>query len=248
MITEKEKENFKLAAEKANAVDEYKSGIGTLSEKGLHRTIKYFIDEREENHEVAIGAFFADVKNSEGIFEIQTASTSKLQRKLKCFIKDNKVTVVLPLITDKRIVFFDSESAEVINIRLSPKHRCCADALAEIFFISEFLDNENFCVKIMLMSATEYRAVSSESKARKKPNTKIMIKPDELVDIITVSSVDDIRALLPRNLPERFFAKEFTKRLSITPRKSYYALKLLRNLNIVKEVGKNKNAVIYSFS
>ena len=58
------------------------AGIGTLSEKSLHRIFKLYLEPNEEYHEIPFMSSIADIKREEHIYEIQTHSTEKLLPKL----------------------------------------------------------------------------------------------------------------------------------------------------------------------
>ena len=82
-------------------------GIGTYGEKLLHRTLKYYFEPNSDFHEVAFNGSVADIKNGEGIIEIQTRSFEKLVPKLERFLCCSHVTVVYPIIERKRICRMD---------------------------------------------------------------------------------------------------------------------------------------------
>ena len=72
--------------------------IGTLSEKTIHAILKYYLEPNASCHEIRVGSFFADIKNEQGIFEIQTRQFYKLQGKLAVFLEQYPVTVVYPIV------------------------------------------------------------------------------------------------------------------------------------------------------
>ena len=53
-------------------------GIGTLSEKTLHAVLKAYYEPDEDNQEVAVNGYYADIYNQDGIIEIQTRQLGKL--------------------------------------------------------------------------------------------------------------------------------------------------------------------------
>ena len=55
-------------------------GIGTLSEKTLHKILKYYVEPNEEYHEVEYLGSVLDIKGENGIFEIQTRAYDKILR------------------------------------------------------------------------------------------------------------------------------------------------------------------------
>ena len=62
---------------------EEKNGIGTLSEKPLHKILKYYFEPDESKHEIKVFDSVADVFDGNEIFEIQTGGFLPLVKKLK---------------------------------------------------------------------------------------------------------------------------------------------------------------------
>ena len=88
---------FKSAIEAAMAEESSDNSIGSLSEKLIHKTLKYYIEPNDVNHEVKYASFVADIVNENGITEIQSASFQYLCRKLGAFLPFSKVTLVCPI-------------------------------------------------------------------------------------------------------------------------------------------------------
>ena len=89
-----DKERFSEACRALSGVVPSRNGIGVLSEKTLHSVIKRFIEPNEALQEVKVGNHYADIKNDDGIFEVQTRSFNKLRAKLTSYLETEKVTVV----------------------------------------------------------------------------------------------------------------------------------------------------------
>lgn len=69
--------------------------IGVLSEKTLHSVIKRFIEPNEALHELKVDGYYADIKNHDGIFEVQTRSFSRLRAKLTSYLETEAVAIAL---------------------------------------------------------------------------------------------------------------------------------------------------------
>ena len=102
--------------------------IGVLSEKTLHSVIKRFIEPNEALQEVKVGGYYADIKNDDGIFEVQTRSFNKLRAKLTSYLETEKVTVVYPIPAVKRLIWIDAQTGELTSPRKSPKRGSYFDA------------------------------------------------------------------------------------------------------------------------
>ena len=219
--------------------------IGTLGEKLIHKTIKYYISETVENHEQKVKNAVADVMVDGAIYEIQTRLLSRLVPKLRRFLEEYPVTVVYPLVTEQNIVWLSPESGEASEPKRSSKRQIAPSALYELSSLFELLDEEGVTVELLLLRATEYRLSDGYGSLGHKRATKINIHPDEIYEQITLSSRADLSKLLPR-VPDRFTAKEFYKALKLRDRQGYYALKALEKYGFLSAVEKRGKAVIYT--
>ena len=162
-------------------------GIGTLGEKTLHRILKSYIEPDESLHEIKYLGSVADIKNSEGIFEIQTASYEKLIPKLEKFLQEDTVTVVSPIVVNKRIRFIDKDTGEITEPKLSPKHEGAIDALRKLYRIRRFLFSERIRIRLLYLEAEEYKYLDGWDKSKRRGATRIERIPTALLDDFTVS-------------------------------------------------------------
>ena len=225
---------FFEARTKVLSKDGARGGIGTLGEKLLHRILKLYFEPCEEYHEIKYLGSVADIKNGYGITEIQTRSLEKLLPKLKRFLERERVTVVYPLISEKRLFWFDKQTGEVSEPRRSPKHGKPSDALPELSKLSELIPNENLTVKIVLLSADEYKSLDGWDKTGKLGATCIERIPREITDIITLQRREDFSRLIPESLGTEFTAKDFGKAAALRGRRAYFSLKFLLFLGILE--------------
>ncbi|MBE6631914.1 MAG: hypothetical protein E7623_04355 [Ruminococcaceae bacterium] len=221
-------------------------GIGTLKEKTLHSVLKFFIEPDPSFHEVKVGRSFADIKNSEGIFEIQTGSLDKLNTKLASFLKQGeKVTVVCPLPHIKRIAWIDGESGELSAFRKSPKKGRLSDCLPELSKIRSHLKEPNMRVMILLIDMDEYRNLDGWGKGGKRGSTRNERIPTEIADCLILEKPSDYSLILPKGLGEVFTAKDMRKATGFGQRKCGFSLKLLTELGIIEHFATEKRAFLY---
>ena len=55
-------------------------------------------EPNEALQEVKVGDYYADIKNDDGIFEVQTRSFNRLRANLTAYFETEKVTVVYPIL------------------------------------------------------------------------------------------------------------------------------------------------------
>ena len=235
--------NFYTAIAKVSGTQE-RTGIGTLCEKPLHRILKFYLEPNEEYHEVKLLGSVVDVYNGREVFEIQTGGFLPLVKKLKKLLPEYKVTVVHPIVAEKNLVWLDKETGELSEPKKSPKKGRYTDLLPELFHFCDVFPDENLTVKLLLISADEYKYLDGYGESKKKGATKVARLPKKLLGEIDVRSSEDVLSLLPV-LPHPFRAKEFSRALVLRGRRSYSALTCLCKLGIAERVGKEKNAFLY---
>lgn len=220
-------------------------GIGTYSEKMLHRVLKFYFEPDEDKHEIEYLGSVADVLNDFGVTEIQTSSFGRLVPKLKRFLPKTHVRVVCPITERRTIMRVDLESGESRQPRKSPKKGRPTDALSDISMIKDLLPHENLEIVIVMLDVTETRTISGRFRVGRKRTEKINSMPTALNSLITLRTVDDYRALLPEDMPDELTAKDFERIFGLKGRESHAALMLLLKLGILTR-RKEGRAFIYS--
>jgi hypothetical protein len=163
---------FEAAAARALLRRPEGGGIGMLGEKSLHSALKYYYEPDETCHEREAWGFFADVLNEEGVIEIQTRSLSSLKRKLDIYLENTRVTVVHPVVRERRLIYLDESTGELSAPRLSPKRGSIETAFPELIHIRQYLSHPNLIVTVPIVDADEYRVRLERKKRRRVPNVK----------------------------------------------------------------------------
>ncbi len=146
-----------------------REGIGTLSERALHRILKLAIEPNEAFHEQKVLGSVADIKNENGIVEIQTRAFEKMRPKLEKLLPHFPVTLVYPIAREKRLHWIDPVTKEISEPRKSPKKGKPADAFFELYKIRSLLSHENLTLKLLLLDMEEYRYKGRTEKSRAMP-------------------------------------------------------------------------------
>ena len=202
------------------------NGIGTLGEKTIHKVLKYFFEPDERNHEVECLGSVADVKNGDGIIEIQTGSLSVLLPKLARFLPHYKVNLVHPVCGEYRIKWIDCDG--VLTEGRTVRHSELYSLGYELYSIRSVLTDTNLTVTVPVLRLDDYRR-----RTRKARGSRVDRIPNGLMDIVSFSCVDDYLRLLPDTLGERFSAKDFNKAIKSRSRYDYYCLRLLVELGLL---------------
>lgn len=239
------KELFYNACEKIIGKDRSKKGIGTLGEKTLHAVLKNYYEPHEENHEIKVGRFVADIVGEQGVIEIQTRSFGSLLEKLDNFLEFCDVTVVYPLPALKYVSWLDMETGELSPKHKSPKKCRIYDAFKEIIRIKYALDNPRFHLVLCFLEVDEIRFLNGWSENKKRGSSRCDRIPKDIIEEVRFDCVEDYRRFLPDGLPEEFTSAHYAKACKINKQLASNGLNILNYLGLVERVGKKGNSFIY---
>lgn len=229
-----DKERFERLCKRDSETPHAREGIGTLSEKRLHRVIKSYVSEDSSSYELPVGKYVADVFKDGEIYEIQTGSFQRLLPKLSYYLEQTpySVTVIHPVIRNKRIIRIDPETGEILRSSLSPSHGSAADLLVQLFHVRDLLPNERIKIKLLLIDAEEYR-YSERVKYRRTGAYDSELFPISLISESDLSWAEDFRQFLPQGT-DSFCASDYSAFIKKKGRKLYSCLNLLCSVDILQ--------------
>lgn len=218
-------------------------GIGTLGEKTLHRILKYTFEPDDTCHEVSVLGSVADIRNAEGIVEIQTRSFEHLVPKLEKFLPESRTTVVYPLPNEKILHTLDLTTGEVGKGRKSPKKCKVYDAFWEIYKIRRFLSHPNFRLVLLFLDVDEYRKKTSR---RRHGSERVERIPKHLAGAFHLASPEDYgRVFLPATLPDSFTVQDYARATGVRTRYASLGVAILSSLGLLCRDGKAGRAYLY---
>lgn len=236
MMEEQEKCRFARLCEEEVAQVEIgaSDGIGTYGEKRLHRILKRFVCADADCYEVKVGRYIADVLDGGELTEIQTGSLRPLLPKLRYYLAhtEYRVTVLYPIIAEKTLFCMDPQSGELLSKKRSPKHGRAEDALAELFWLSELLLSPRITVRLLLITAEEYR-FSERMRYRKQGAYDAERYPRTVQDCLILRQKEDYRCFLPKDAAS-FTAEEYARVSRLKGRRLYSALNCLCALSLLR--------------
>ena len=246
-MTEADRIRFKLIAHEVLMQERVENGIGTLGEKRLHKILKRFLEENEENHEVKVGTYFADILSGNMITEIQTGSFRPLREKITYYLENTPydITVVRPLPYVKTVCTVERESGELLSRKKSPRRTRPRDVLRDWYYLAEFLSNPRFTLRFLLLEEDEYRMTKKKTRRWGKESELYERIPTALLDEELYEYQSDYLKFLPDDLPEEFTAAEYGKRAKLHGYAIYSALKLLEAVGLVEKGEKKGRSYVY---
>lgn len=222
--------------------------IGILSEKSVHSVMKNYICDDVNKHEIKVGKFIADVKIDNNIFEIQTSNFKYLIHKINYYLSNNyNIIVVLPVIHNKIINWIDTETGEILEKRKTSHKGVIQDYFKEIYWIKDYIGNTNFCFKAIHVDVNEYKYLDGYGINNKKRATKIDKIPYNIGCEITINDVNELIKLIPTSLRDKEFScEEFKKAAKSNSKYFSSGVKMLRELEVIRVIRKERNKYIYS--
>ncbi len=213
--------------------------------KALHRILKLWFEPDERMHEVKTLGSVADVRNSEGVTEIQTRSLARLAPKLEKFLPEVPVRVVYPLPYTKILHWVSPETGEISEGRKSPKKATVYDALYELYNLRPFLAHPNFTLMLAFLHVEEYRFRSGRGKDKKHWSTRMERIPNRVEKLLAFQKPSDYFAFLPDGLPSVFTRPMYTSAVSPGFRYAFSGISILQSLGLIEECGKLGRAKAY---
>ncbi len=229
--------------------------IGTLSEKRLHAAVKYYICPDESCHEKLVESLggsdmkarriVADILTDGQIVEVQTGGFYPLRDKIAWYFAntDHRVTVVHPVPAVKYLSWIDPQSGDIRSRNRVSKRGRVKDVSRELYWLSDFVGDPRFSIRLLLLEIEEYRMADGWGKDGKRGSNRYERFPTALLGDVTLATADDYATyFLPSDLSEKdaegkmpvFTAAEYGRAVSVRGRPVYGVLHLLEKLGIVR--------------
>lgn len=172
--------------------------IGGLGEGTLHLVLKNYISTDRSQQEISYGKKYIDVFLDGRAYEIQTRHFSSLKTKLDAFLPAFPVTVIFPVLREKRIAWLDPETGQLSAFRKSPKKESIYTLFSELIYLKDYLQRDSLSFCVFELAAEELRLLCGKrSKDRKKGSVRLNRVPTALYGIIQFESSRDFLRLLP---------------------------------------------------
>lgn len=211
--------------------------------------MKRIYAEDESQVEQRVGRYIIDVIRDDELIEIQYASLSSINRKIKELVKQHRVRVVKPLVIQKQLIRCASKGGRVLSRRKSPKRGQLLDIFDELIYFTKVYPHRNLVLEVPLIHIEEwsYPATAAKPRRRRRPK-KYEVEDQRLVDVVEVHEFRtsaDLTRLLPNRLSATFDTAEMAAAMK-TPR--WIAQKIaycLRHMKALEVAGKKGNAILY---
>ena len=240
--------DFNEACARVREGDLPAQSIGVLQEKPLHATLKWWLDDNPDHHEITLPCGkVADIFDGTTVTEVQTGSFTPLRKKLEVLLDTYPVTVVHPVVRRKYVSWIDPVSGAVTEPHKSPRLGSFTDGGKQLIYILPFLAHPNLTVRLVLMDAEEQRVMSADKKGNtyKRFSRRAVLLPLSVEGVLDLQDATDYAALIPPSLTGRFTAAQFGKAAKLQGRNLHGTLKVLLDRGVLARTDKEGNAWIY---
>ena len=219
--------------------------IGTLNEKSLHADLKKWYARPGDQLEVPLDGYYIDIVRGNNLIEIQTRNFSSIKKKI-LYLKDiYPVRLVHAIAQEKWLVKLPKDGVGDSVRRKSPKHGSIYDILDELVSFPSLLMHDNFTLEILFIEEEEVRAFDRRRGWRKHGWVTLERKLLDVVDSVRIEKPDDLKILLPTDLPDIFTTEDVSLTLG---RSKWFAQKMvycLKKMSIIERIGSINRFYLY---
>lgn len=219
-------------------------------ETSLHRCLKTHYAQPGAKYEAKLGSYRIDVLNPDELVEIQHGSLAAIRGKILHLLREHRVRVVKPLIARKTIVRLASRDGIEVSRRQSPKRESLFDLFAELVYFRTVFPHPQLTLDVALVEMEETR-FPGHGRRRRWRRDDFVVNDQRLVRVLEMKSfgcVSDLVQLLPNDLPARWHTGHLASGANISRADAQRVAYCLRHMQGIREVGKQGNARLYSFS
>ena len=231
----------------ALAADGAGGDIGTLREKTVHRTLKYYFCPDPSHHEIQLLGKICDAMVENTVYEIQTGSFTHLKDKLSVLLPEYPVNVVYPMIVNRFVTWVDPATGETLSRRLSGKHGSFTELLPQLYAIKEYLDHENLTLTVARIECEDVRLLDGYGAGKKIRASKYDKIPTGLLGLTELKGLRDVSNACPYFEGE-FKAGQIYRLLRLKEgANAWRTLKMLEFAGRLRRSGSDGKAALYTF-
>ncbi len=224
------------------------ASIGTLNESHLHASLKEHYSQPGDLMEQVVDGYVVDILRGKRIIEIQTANFAQIRKKMRELVKRHRVRLILPVAQDKWIVKLPEKKGGKSGRRRSPKHGSFEDVFTELVSFPDLITHKNFELEVALTQEEEIRRFDSRRRRRRRRGNWVTVERRllDITDRLTIRNGSDLIGLLPPDLPDEFRTSELADLFGRPRAIAQQAAYCLRKCGLIKQVGKEGNALVYT--
>jgi hypothetical protein len=223
---------------------EYKS-IGLENERSLHASLKNWYAIPGDRLEVKVDNYIIDLVRNDILIEIQTKNFSAMGKKLRNLVLNHRVRLIHPIAITKWIIKLESNGETIISRRKSPKLGSVYNLFDELIRIPDLMNNDNFSIELIMIIEEEIRIDDGKGSWRRKGISIIDRRLLEVVKKVKLIDKDDFRMFIPEDIVKPFSNRTLSIAVGVPINKIRKTTYCLKKMNLIKEVGKKGNELLF---
>jgi hypothetical protein len=228
--------------------------IGTLRETELHAALKRHFARPQDQLEVAVGGYVADIVRGGEVIEIQTHNFAAVKPKLLRLVEQHPVRLVYPVAQARWITRVTADRQTVLGRRKSPRRGALEDVFVELVSLPELLAHPHFTLEVVLIHEDEIRCPRTggprPGRARRRGsewrvcNRRLL----KVVDSASFVTPADFRRFIPVDLATPFTSGELAVAVQRPDFMAHKITYCLRKMGALLVVGKRRRAWLYALA
>ena len=223
--------------------------IGTLRETELHAALKRHFARPQDQLEVAVDGYVADIVRDDEVIEIQTHNFAALKPKLLQLVEQHRVRLVYPVAQAKWITRVKADRQTVLGRRKSPRRGALEDVFVELVSLPELMAHPHFTLEVVLIHEDEIRCPRPGRPRRRGSEWRVCNRRLlKVVDSAAFVTPADFRRFIPAGLAAPFTSGELAVALQRPDDVAHKITYCLRKMGTLLVVGKRRRAWLYAFA
>jgi len=218
--------------------------IGMLNEQPLHAALKKHYASSGSRFEAEVDGFVVDVVREDLLVEIQTGNFSSIKQKITRLTKHHPLLLVYPIPREKWLLKLPKEPGGQPRRRKSPKRGRVEEVFKELVSFPHLVCSQTFSLEVVFTHEEEVRRYDPK-RWRNRGWVTVERRLLDVVERHTFRRPQDLSALLPPKLPERFTTADLAGAMD-GPR--WLAQKMaycLRKMGVIVQIGTRGRSNLY---
>lgn len=216
-------------------------------ETSLHQQLKLHYACDASQTEVVVGRYRIDAVRSDELIEVQCASLSAINTKIKALVHRHTVRVVKPIIIRTRIAKKPNAKGKVTSRRLSPKRGDVLDLFEDLIYFTRVFPHENLILELALIHVEQTRIPSRRHRRRWGKDYRVQdVALEQIESTMELRSSADLFELVGLDRGADCITTSDIAR--VTGRPKWFAQKIayvLKHTQAIEPIGRNRTGILY---
>lgn len=217
-------------------------------EYSLHRDLKSLYCADPARHEVTIHGYRIDVVTSDEMVEIQHGSLAAIRGKVDDLLKrELRVRIVKPIVARRQLLKRAARGRAIVDRRWSPKRGTILDVFRELIYLRHLFPHPRLILEVPLVEIEEWR-FPGHGRRRWRHARDFQIEDQKLTAVGSIHyfrTADDLRELLPPDLPTPFDTRQLASGLKVSQSFAQKIAYCCRHVGAIVTAGKRQNSILY---